>query len=229
MAGLMYKNFRLYWLELLVLGAFQLFVSSAAILGGLSGATGITPILYGGMFLLSGLVESGLFAPDERQSARSFLCAAPTGMKGHIASKYLLVLTVNLGILICCFLTDGIVLACTGDKNTFTGWILLVLMAANLLLEALSLPFLVYFGASQGVNVKIGTFAFLLLLVFCYALFGDISYFLSHSFLEALEMLFREENLRILRWAMPLVGGLAFWLSARLSAALFRRGSENYD
>ena len=229
MAGLMYKNFLLYRMELLVLGAFQLLVSTAASLCGISGTAGGTTVLYGCMFLLTGLVETGLFAPDEKQSARSFLCAAPTGVRGHIGSKYLLVLAVNLGVLICCGLTDGLVFLCTGDRNTLAGWILVVFFSVNMLLESFSLPFIVYFGANQGVSVKISTFGILALLAFCYALFGDISYFLSHSFLEALEMLFREENLRFFWSLMPFVGGFAFWLSCRLSVALFRKGSENYD
>lgn len=229
MAGLMYKNFLLYRLELLVLGVFQLLVSAAAILGGLAGVMGSTIILYGCMFLLTGFVETGVFAPDEKQSVRSFLCAAPTGAKGHIESKYLFVLAVNLAVLACCFLTDGVVLALTGDKNAFTGWILVVLLSVNLILEALSLPFIVYFGCNYGVSVKASTFGVLALLAFGYALFGDISYFLSNGFLEALEKLFREENLRVIRFGMPFVSGFTFWLSCRLSVALFRKGSENYD
>ena len=81
MAGLMYKNFLLYRIELIVIGVLQLFISATVLLTGITGASSPqgTLILYGCMFLMLGFVESSLFAPDEKQTARNFLISTPTG------------------------------------------------------------------------------------------------------------------------------------------------------
>ena len=73
MAGLMYKNLLLYRMELIVIGVLQLFISTTVLLTGItdSGSPEGTLLLYGCMFLIIGYIESGLFAPDEKQSARN--------------------------------------------------------------------------------------------------------------------------------------------------------------
>ena len=155
MAGLMYKNFLLYRAELAVIGVLQLFISAMVFLTGITG-TGSpqgTLILYGCMFLMLGFVESGLFAPDEKQTARNFLIATPTGAAGHIGSKYWFLLLIDLGVLVCCFLTDTVVFALTGDENTMTGVMLVLVFSVTLIMDALSLPFS---GAGAGAMTAIG-------------------------------------------------------------------------
>lgn len=231
MAGLMYKNLLLYRMELIVIGVLQLFISTTVVLTGItdSGSPEGTLLLYGCMFLIIGYIESGLFAPDEKQSARNFLIAAPTGAAGHIVSKYLFLMLVNLGVLICCFLTDTLVFALTADENTMTGVMLVFLFSMSLVMDALSLPFIVYFGTNYGLNAKASALGVLLLLVLLYALFGDISYFLSNSFMTAIEKLFEDENVLLMLGLLPYGSGLLYWLSCRLSVVLFRKGAENYD
>ena len=76
MVGLMYKNFLLYRIELIVIGVLQLFISATVLLTGIAeiGSPEGTLLLYGCMFLIIGFIESGLFAPDEKQSARHKHC-----------------------------------------------------------------------------------------------------------------------------------------------------------
>ena len=230
MAGLMYKNFLLYRLELIVIAVVQLFMSATALLTGLMGSNpGGNLLLYGCMFLIIGFIESGLFAPDEKQSARSFLIATPTGAAGHIQSKYLFLLLVNLGVMICCFLTDTVAFALTGDENTMTGVMLVLLFSMSLVMDALSLPFIIYFGTNYGLNVKASALGIILLLVLLYALFGDISYFLSSDFMTAVEKLFEDGNVLLMLGLFPYAAGLLYWLSCKMSVFLFRKGAENYD
>ena len=181
MAGLMYKNLLLYRMELIVIGVLQLFISTTVLLTGItdSGSPEGTLLLYGCMFLIIGYIESGLFAPDEKQSARNFLISAPTGAAGHIESKYWFLLLVNLSVMICCFLTDTVVFALTGDENAMTGVLLVLLFSISLVMDALSLPFIIYFGTNYGLNAKASALGVILLLVLVYALFGDISYFIK--------------------------------------------------
>lgn len=231
MAGLMYKNFLLYRVELIVIGALQLFISATVLLTGItdSGSPEGTLLLYGCMFLIIGYIESGLFAPDEKQTARNFLIATPTGAAGHIQSKYWFLLLVNLGVLICCFLTDTVVFALTADENTMTGVLLVLLFSMSLVIDALSLPFIIYFGTNYGLNAKGTALGVILLLVLVYALFGDISYFLSNDFMTAMEKLFENGNVLLMLGLLPYGAGLLYWLSCSLSVVLFRKGAENYD
>lgn len=231
MAGLMYKNFLLYRIELIVAAVLQLFISATVLLTGITdtGSPQGTLLLYGSMFLLIGYLESGLFAPDEKQTARNFLISTPTGTAGHIGSKYLFLMLVDLGVLICCFLTDAAVFALTAEDNTMTCKMLVLLFSMSLVMDALSLPFIIYFGTNYGLNAKATALGMILLLVLVYALFGDISYFLSNDFMTALEKLLSEANIRLLLSLIPFGAALLYWLSYRLSVALFRKGAENYD
>ncbi|MBR2047790.1 MAG: ABC-2 transporter permease [Oscillospiraceae bacterium] len=227
MAGLMYKNFLLYRIELIVIAVVQLFVSATALLISLTGSDPVGALLlYGCMFLLTGFFESGLFAPDEKQSARSFLICAPTGAAGHIRSKYFFVLLINLGVLLCCFLTHSVIFGRYGEEYAMTGKVLVLLCSFSLINEALTLPFIVYFGTNYGLNAKGSAIGVLLLLALLYGLFGDISYFLSNDFMTALEKLLADENIRLLRLLAPWVALLLYWLSCKLSVVLFRRTAE---
>lgn len=231
MSGLMYKNLLLFRMELLVIGILQLFISATVLLTTLAEIN--TPqgtlLLYGCMFLILSFIESGLFAPDESPATRSFLISAPTTAKGHIESKYYFILLLNLGVLICCFLTDTMVFAITADENTMTGIMLVLLLSVSLIMEAFSLPFIAFFGANYGLNVKATTLGVLILLVLLYVLFGDISYFLTNDFITALEKLFEDENILMFLALLPYAAFGLFYGSCKLSCLLYRKGAEHYD
>ena len=231
MAGLMYKNFLLYRMELIVAAVLQLFISATVLLTGITdtGSPQGTLLLYGSMFLLIGYLESGLFAPDEKQTARNFLIATPTGAAGHIESKYWFLLLIDLGVLICCFLTDTVVFALTGDENTMTGVLVVLLFSLSLVMDALSLPFIIYFGTNYGLSAKASALGLILLLILLYALFGDISYVLSNDFMTALDKLFEDGNVLLMLGLLPYAAVLLYGLSCKLSVVLFRKGAENYD
>ena len=231
MAGLMYKNFLLYRMELIVAAVLQLFISATVLLTGITdtGSPQGTLLLYGSMFLLIGYLESGLFAPDEKQTARNFLIATPTGAAGHIESKYWFLLLIDLGVLICCFLTDTVVFALTGDENTMTVVLVVLLFSLSLVMDALSLPFIIYFGTNYGLSAKASALGLILLLILLYALFGDISYFLSNDFMTALDKLFEDGNVLLMLGLLPYAAVLLYGVSCKLSVVLFRKGAENYD
>ena len=60
MAGLMYKNFLLYRVELMVIGVMQLFISTTVLLTGIAeiGSPEGTLLLYGCMFLIIGYIRN---------------------------------------------------------------------------------------------------------------------------------------------------------------------------
>ena len=69
----------------------------------------------------------------------------------------------------------------------------------------------------------------ILLLALLYALFGDISYFLSNDFMTAMEKFFEDGNVLLMLGLLPYAGGLLYWLSCKLSVVLLRKGAENYE
>lgn len=231
MRGLLYKNLILFRMELLCIAVLQITISATVLLTTLTGMNSPegTLILYLCMFLILSFIESGLFAPDENPATRSFLIAAPTTATGHIESKYYFILLLNLGVLICCFLTDTVAFAVTADENTMTGIMLVLLLSVNLIMEAFSLPFIVYFGAEHGLGIKGAVLGALALLVMIYALFGDISYFLSNDFMTALEKLFDNENVLLMLSLLPYTAFGLFYGSCKLSCTLYRKGAENDD
>ena len=231
MSGLMYKNFLLYRLEWILLAVFQLLVSMAVIFTWVTsnGSPAGNLLMYFFLFVISGIVESNLFASEEKTVSRNFLLSLPSGLKGHIESKYYFFLIVNLILMNCCFLTDTVCFALTGDQNTMSTFMLLLMFSAGLFIDALSLPFTVAFGANYGMYAKAATMGVILLAVLVYALFGDISYFVGNDFIAVLNALFSDEDILLFMALIPYGSVLLYWLSCKLSIVLYQKGAENYD
>ena len=107
--------------------------------------------------------------------------------------------------------------------------LLVLLFSMSLVMDALSLPFIIYFGTNYGLNAKASALGVILLLVLVYALFGDIYYFLSNGFMTAVEKLFEDGNVLLMMGLLPYGSALLYWISCKLSVVLFRKGAENYD
>ncbi len=235
MGGLLYKNFFQYRWELLVIAVLQFIATLTVILATMSPLTKsddmvITSVLmYAMVFFVLGFFESGMFAPDEKRTAMSFIISAPTGAKQHIGSKYLTVLLIYLGVLACCFLTDAAAVAITGDATISVTMPLIIIFSGALFLEALSLPFMVYFGSAQGTNAKGRTLLILGYIIGMYILFGDISLFLEEDFLEAVKQFFTQGNIILILGIFPYIALALYYLSFRISVLLFRKGADNYD
>ncbi len=235
MGGLLYKNFFQYRWELLVIAVLQFIATLTVILAAMSPLTKsddmvmTSVLMYAMVFFVLGFFESGMFAPDEKRTAMSFIISAPTGAKQHIGSKYLTVLLIYLGVLSCCFLTDAAAVAITGDATISATVPLIIIFSGALFLEALSLPFMVYFGSAQGTNAKGITLLVLGYILGIYILFGDISMFMEEDFLDALAEFFSQGNIMLILGIFPYIAIALYYLSFRISVLLFRKGADNYD
>ncbi len=235
MGGLLYKNFFQYRWELLVIAVLQFITTLTVILTAIHPHTQsddmvmTSVLMYAMVFFVLGFFESGMFSHDEKRTAMSFIISAPTGAKQHIGSKYLTVLLIYLGVLACCFLTDAAAVAITGDATISATVPLIIIFSGALFLEALSLPFMVYFGSSQGTNAKGTALLVLGYIIGMYILFGDISMFLEESFLSALKQFFTQGNIMLMLGIFPYVAMALYYLSFRISVLLFRKGADNYD
>lgn len=235
MRGLLYKNFFLYRICIVVIGCFQAVVSAmvliitAADLYGPEEITGYSMGLYFLVFLLSGLLEQQIFTADEKRTVSSFIISVPGGAKGHIQSKYYTILIIDLMILNCCFMTDAAACAVSGTTIYSIGVLCMLFFCINLLFSAFSTPFYIRFGSVYGNGIKSGTLGVVILIAGIYALFGDISFLLGDDPLTAVAEFFSSGNALLILSLFPLVSVLLYYASYRLSLVMYGKGAENYE
>lgn len=235
MRGLLYKNFLLYRICIVVIGCFQAVVSATVLI--MTAADVYAPEermvysmgLYFIVFLLSGLLEQQMFASDEKRTVSSFIISVPGGAKGHIQSKYYTILIIDLIILNCCFMTDAAVCAVLGTTIYSIGVLCMLFFCINLLFSAFSTPFYIRFGSVYGNGIKYGALGVVILIAGIYALFGDISFLLGDDPLTAIAELFSSGNALLILSLFPLVSVLLYYASYKLSLVMYRKGAENYE
>ena len=234
MRGLLYKNFLLYRIELIVIGCIQLIASLTAIFlaagNRISEYTTVSyTVLYFCVFLLSGLFESMMFTPDENRVVSSFIISAPGGAKGHIQSKYYTNLIINLSLLTCCVMTDAFSCAISGTTDYSACVPCLFFFCMNLIFSAFSTPFYIRLGSVFGSGVKYGVLGVLLLVVVIYALFGDISFLLGDDPIAAITEFLTSGNAMLVLSLIPAASVLLYYVSYLISLRLYRKGAENYE
>lgn len=234
MRGLLYKNFLLYRVELIVIGCIQLVASATVVLlaagSRLSEYINISYMaLYFCVFLCSGLFESMMFTPDENRVTSSFIISAPGGAKGHIQSKYYTILVINLAILACCIMTDAAACAISGTTAYSACVPCLFFFCMNLLFSAFSTPFYIRFGSVYGNGAKYGVLGVLGLVVVIYALFGDITFLFGDDPVAAITEFLTSGNALLVLSLIPTASVLLYYISYLLSLKLYRKGAENYE
>ena len=235
MRGLLYKNFLLYRIDLIVIACIQLIVSLTVIIMSVTNVntaeeiTVYSTVLYFSVFIVSDLFEQQMFAPDEKKSVSCFIISAPEGLKGHVRSKYFTILIVNLAILFCCFVTDMISKGILGVEAHSVGLLCLLFFFVNLFFSAFSTPFYIRFGASYGNRVKFGTLGVIILIAAIYGLFGDISFLFKDDPMSAVIAFFSSGKARLFQLLIPVVSLILYYVSYRISIALYRKGSESYE
>lgn len=235
MRGLLYKNFLLYRIEIIVIGCFQAVVSATVLFMTVSDTysyqerMGFSIALYFLMFLFSNLFEQQMFIPDEKRTVSSFIISAPGGARGHIQSKYLTILIINLLILNCCFMTDAVVCAVSGTTAYSIGVLCMLSLCINLIFSAFSTPFYIRFGAIFGNGIKFGVLGLVALIIGVYVLFGDLSFLLGNDPLTAIGEFFSSGNALLIISLIPAASGLLYYASYKLSLVMYKKGAENYE
>lgn len=235
MRGLLYKNFLLYRIGIIVVGCFQAIVSAMVLF--MTAADLYEPEermlfsmeLYFLVFLFSGLLEQQMFSPDEKRTVSSFIISAPGGAKGHIQSKYFTILIINLLILNLCFMTDAAACAVSGTTVYSIGALCMLFFCINLIGSAFSTPFYIRFGSILGNGIKYGALGVVILILGIYGLFGDISFLFGDDPLAAVTEFFSSGNAILILSLIPTVSVLIFYASYSISLVMYRKGAENYE
>ncbi len=180
-------------------------------------------------FIFVGMFDTGLFSFDENRLWQSFAASTPQSFKAQAQSKYLLVLAINLFVIFVFFIADSITAFLTDAAYGAMTSAAFLMFSVQLISCAVEIPFMVRFGSQKGVNVKFAVIGIILLIVGIYFLFGDISFLFEGNFMESLTAFLQKGGTV---WTMALLPYFAialYFLSYKISAALYRKGAENYD
>ena len=247
MKGLLYKDFVLFKKSFFALGLVAAFVfflcsfgiTSAAISAGINSPEDtllITSSNVAGffcIFILLTPLSSGLFTPDEKPTTIGFLFSTPQAAKGQIQSKYFFLLLVNLGMLFACFIVDTIMIACIGEYASSLTSACMIFFCINLILLSIRVPFHVRFGSAMSFPVQVAGFIIIISGIIIYALFGNISFFFEDfggkAPLIMLMEYFQSEKVIFVLSLIPYISVLMYYLSYRISLALYRKGVETYE
>lgn len=239
MGGLLYKNFYYLKIEIIVLAVLQLicsvsvfFVSSAA-LGGdeaaMQDSMMIIMIVYFCSFYLATLFDMGLFAADEKRISTCFIISTPKGAKSHIQSKYYTLLILNLAVLFCCMITDTISCVLADSILLSCANFLVLFFSGNMILTAFGVPFTIRFGSANGGNIKVATAGVIILIAAIYFLFGDISMFMVEDPVAEIMKWLESGDVLLILSLIPYIAVVLYYISYRISLALYLKGAENYD
>ncbi len=244
MKGLLYKDYVLFkkalW-TLLGVSAFILIVFCFGIaemnisLGIHSpedalGTTAANAMGYFCLFILLTPLSASLFTPDEKPTTVGFLFSTPQAAKGQIQSKYYFLLVLNLGILFLCFITDTIIMGRMGEYAASASSVCLIFFCLNLILLSIRVPIHVRFGSAMSFPVQIAGIMLITCGILLYALFGDISFFMEdHNLLTVIMEYLSSEKVIFAFSLVPYIAVSMYYLSYRISLALYRKGVETYE
>lgn len=230
MRGLLYKEFFLLKGNMIFMAVFQLIMTGVCILLVTIGLGRedreltilvLTACYYLPFFIMT-IVTQELFAQDEKCPWSSFVGATPQGQKGQIACKYCVILIENLLLLLCCFLTDALVVAVTGDTTISMVLVGMFFFCFRIFLQAIEIPFLMRFGTHAGGAVKGAVQAIILFAAICYGLFGNISFLFSDDPVAAFFVFFSSGHVLWVLAVIPYVAVAAYFLSYRISLRIYK-------
>lgn len=242
MKGLLYKDFVLFKKSLFSLGLFILFIITFCFVitylqtsigitneDDALGIMAITSMVYFCAFFMLPTMSTQLFTPDEKPASVSFLFSTPPAAKGQIQSKYYFLLLVNLAVLFVCFLTDTIVALMVGEFAASATMACVIFFCLNLILLAIRIPFSIRYGSAVSFEVQMVYIILFSAIFSIYGLFGDISFFFQENILKAFIEYLQSEKIIFVVSFIPYISVLAYYISYRISLALYRKGVETYE
>lgn len=240
MAGLLYKELILNKKNLVYIAIGELFASFLVILPLIyqSGSEDTEYVMgffstfgFFMMFLIMGMMVSGIFQTDETKKWAYFISASPLTHTGQILSKYLFTLLLYITLLVWCYFLTAFLAVFNQTANFAAAFEMLWIM---LFANAVEFPFIVRFGSKSGTYVKTAIGTVLILFAFEWILFGETS-FLSdpEKFFALFERLSDASAMTdiflILTAVIPYLSAGLYFLSYKLSCKLYPKGAEEYE
>lgn len=174
-------------------------------------------------------VENWLFSADQGKKRKAYLLSLPFSKKQYVASKYIFILICYYVVLSVTtfwllFATCAIEPYVNVEHFEAVGGLMPLYIYLCLMLSAFEMPFFILLGFKAGNAVKTGIFLFLFFAVMVYLFFGDLNVFERLNFADFIEYLeHHTEVVFALQTFGPILSGLFYYLSYRLSVTLFER------
>ena len=243
MKGLLYKEFLLFKPILIFIAGFQLLLGIACVSSVSMSAVEfdlpeeqvlimknvISSCCYFYPFLIMTLLNTNFWVSDEKKPWCSFVISTPQAARGHVASKYLSQLIINLGLLFSCFITDTVAVAVSGNTSISAISTAIMFFCMVLLINAIEIPFMVRFGASNGIKVKSMVVLGAFFLAALYGLFGDISFLFGDAPLTDFVNFLQSGKIMCITAIIPYAAVLLYYISYRISLKLYQKGVSSYE
>ncbi len=228
--GLLYKDFKLARNAIIAVGIMQLIVSALMIVFSVMTKNGMglyTPLLkclscYL-VFYFAALANNDMFCKDERSVWRNFVISTPKTGRGQVRSKYIVIFTIEVCILVVSVITNLICNVIEKDKGLSVYLLFVLFFSIHIFKQATELPFVFRFGNDIGIKVKGFFTALIIMCIALYGLYGDISMFLKDDFLNALMRFLDSHDVKWFISVFGVVSGISYLLSYFISVKLYRR------
>lgn len=176
---------------------------------------------------------------DEIKKWAFFSVTTPTGIKGQLYVKYVIIFMMCGLTMMCTYMTDLFLCSVTEmitDKKMQNITSLLVAMFyIQIFMKAVDLPFAVRFGTHKGSSVKMAMILGIFLIFIIYLLFGplpaDFDSLMEsiYKFIENLNSGDIPEWLFIIFGIFPVISTGGYIASYLISCRLYLKGVESYD
>ena len=187
----------------------------------------------GCIFLLALMTQ--LFQADSGKNCRDYLLTMPVDKKEYLLSKYIYYLVANYLVL-----SWGIFLSMIAATAVKTEGIMMmvstvqlmgpIVIPVMLIMAAITFPLYILYGKKKGDMIFSGFSVTLTILLFIWLLFGDVSGLTNMDFESYMKWVEEHTALMVLlNTLFPVVAGIVYYLSYRITAGIFVRKERDID
>lgn len=194
-----------------------------------------TPMVFMGGCVYLLILMSQLFQSDSGKNCRDYLLTMPVDKKEYLMSKYIYYLVANYLVL-----SWGVFLSMIAATAVKTEGMMMmvstiqlmgpILIPAMLIMAAVIFPLYILYGKKKGDMIFRGFSVTLCIIFFVWLLFGDISGLTNMDFETNMKWVEEHTGLVvILNTVFPIVTGVIYYLSYRITAGIFVRKERDLD
>lgn len=226
MLGHIKKDLIILWGDIAILMGFWLFYAIMVMIPAESVDSVLEKIIYVILCVFPMIVTMQLsgkpVSVDEASHWQGYGISLPGGHKRYIISKYMFGIAIQLFGMVLSY--AYIILIRIRKDCNISYYLPLIIICITIFMMNLELPFYFRFGYRTGDMVKAMIFLFLVVVVFIYALFGNIDYFknLDYSKLIMKIMNIGKHKVKYITLGMTGIFGMSL-LSCFLSQKVYRR------
>ncbi|MBQ7972411.1 MAG: ABC-2 transporter permease [Lachnospiraceae bacterium] len=194
-----------------------------------------TPMVFFGGCLYLLMLMSQLFQVDSGKNCHDYLLSMPVDKKEYLMSKYVYYLVANYLVL-----SWGIFLSMIAATTVKTEGMMMmvstvqlmgpIVIPVMLIMAAITFPLYILYGKKKGDMIFSAFSVSIAILVFVWFLFGDISGLVNMDFETNMKWVEEHTGLIvILTTVFPIVTGVIYYLSYRITAGIFVRKERDID